>query len=157
MRFYISDADDPFIQTYARLFPGVFHPLADMPKDLRAHIRYPEELFSVQANMYALFHMTDPQVFYNKEDLWRVAQSNAGGPGTAMKPYYTIMKLAEVGKREEFILMAPFTPARKDNMIAWMAARCDDPNYGKVLVFTFPKQKLFTARSRSNRASIRTR
>jgi hypothetical protein len=141
-RFYISDADDPFIQTYAQMFPGVFHPLAEMPKDLRAHIRYPEEMFSVQANMYALFHMTDPQVFYNKEDLWRVAQSAAGGPGAAMTPYYNIMKLAEVGKREEFILMAPFTPARKDNMIAWMAARCDDPNYGKVLVFTFPKQKL---------------
>ena len=141
-RFYISDADDPFIQTYARMFPGVFHSLADMPKDLRAHIRYPEEMFSVQANMYALFHMTDPRVFYNKEDLWRVAQSAAGGTSTAMTPYYSIMKLAEVGKREEFILMAPFTPARKDNMIAWMAARCDDPNYGKVLVFTFPKQKL---------------
>ncbi len=86
--------------------------------------------------------MTDPQVFYNKEDLWRIAQSAAGGEGTAMTPYYNIMKLAEVGKREEFILMAPFTPARKDNMIAWIAARCDDPNYGKVLVFTFPKQKL---------------
>jgi hypothetical protein len=142
VRFYISDPDDPFIQTYARLFPGVFRPLSDMPKDLRAHIRYPEEFFSIQANMYALFHMTDPQVFYNKEDLWRVAQSAAGGPGTAMTPYYNIMKLAEVGTREEFILMAPFTPARKDNMIAWMAARCDDPNYGKVLVFTFPKQKL---------------
>jgi hypothetical protein len=142
VRFYISDPDDPFIRAYARLFPGVFHPLADMPKDLRAHIRYPEDLFSIQANMYALFHMTDPRVFYNKEDLWRVAQSAAGGPGTAMTPYYNIMKLAEVGTREEFILMTPFTPARKDNMIAWMAARCDDPNYGKVLVFTFPKQKL---------------
>jgi uncharacterized protein len=142
VRFYISDPEDPFILTYAHLFPGVFHPLAEMPKDLRAHIRYPEEFFSIQANMYALFHMTDPRVFYNKEDLWRVAQSAAGGPGTAMTPYYNIMKLAEVGKREEFILMAPFTPARKDNMIAWMAARCDDPNYGKVLVFTFPKQKL---------------
>ena len=142
VRFYISDADDPFIQTYAHIFPGVFHPLSEMPKDLRAHIRYPEELFSVQANMYALFHMTDPRVFYNKEDLWRVAQSAAGGPSAPMTPYYNIMKLAEVGQREEFILMAPFTPARKDNMIAWMAARCDDPNYGKVLVFTFPKQKL---------------
>ena len=142
VRFYISDPGDPFIQTYARLFPGVFHPLSDMPKDLRAHIRYPEEFFSLQANMYALFHMTDPRVFYNKEDLWRVAQSAAGGASAPLTPYYTIMKLAEVGQREEFILMAPFTPARKDNMIAWMAARCDDPNYGKVLVFTFPKQKL---------------
>jgi len=142
VRFYISDPGDPFIQTYARLFPGVFRPLADMPKDLRAHIRYPEELFSIQAGKYALFHMTDPRVFYNKEDLWRVAQTSAAGPAAPMTPYYNIMKLAEVGTREEFILMVPFTPARKDNMIAWMAARCDDPNYGKVLVFTFPKQKL---------------
>ena len=86
--------------------------------------------------------LTDPRIFYNKEDLWRVAQSAARGAAAPMSPYYTIMKLAEVGEREEFILMVPFTPARKDNMIAWMAARCDYPDYGKVLVFTFPKQKL---------------
>jgi hypothetical protein len=142
VRFYISDASDPLIQTYARIFPGVFAPLSAMPDDLRAHIRYPEEFFSIQAGKYALFHMTDPRVFYNKEDLWRVAQSAARGAAAPMTPYYTIMKLAEVGEREEFILMVPFTPARKDNMIAWMAARCDAPDYGKVLVFTFPKQKL---------------
>jgi hypothetical protein len=142
VRFYISDPTDPLVQVYARLFPGVFHPLADMPKDLRAHIRYPEEFFSIQAAKYAVFHMTDPRVFYNKEDLWRVAQSAVRGAAAAMTPYYTIMKLAEVGTTEEFILMVPFTPARKDNMIAWMAARCDEPDYGKVLVFTFPKQKL---------------
>jgi uncharacterized membrane protein (UPF0182 family) len=139
--FYIADPKDPFIQAYARIFPGVFHPLSEMPEDLRAHIRYPEDFFTIQASKYALFHMTDPQVFYNREDMWRVAQSAAGG-NAPMTPYYTIMKLAEVGQSEEFILMVPFTPARKDNMIAWMAARCDPPNYGKVLVFTFPKQKL---------------
>lgn len=142
VHFYISDETDPIIQAYSRLFPGVFQPLAAMPKDLRAHIRYPEEFFSVQASKYALYHMTDPHVFYNREDLWRVAQSATAGAAVPMSPYYTIMKLAEVGTKEEFILMVPFTPARKDNMIAWMAARCDDPNYGKVLVFTFPKQKL---------------
>jgi uncharacterized membrane protein (UPF0182 family) len=142
MRFYISDASDPLIRAYNNIFPGVFQPLSAMPEDLRAHIRYPEEFFSIQAGKYALFHMTDPRVFYNKEDLWRVAQSAARGAATPMSPYYTIMKLAEVGVREEFILMVPFTPARKDNMIAWMAARCDVPDYGKVLVFTFPKQKL---------------
>jgi hypothetical protein len=142
VRFYISDASDPLIQAYARIFPGVFAPLSAMPDDLRAHIRYPEEFFSIQAGKYALFHMTDPRVFYNKEDLWRVAQSAARGAAAPMSPYFTIMKLAEVGEREEFILMVPFTPARKDNMIAWMAARCDAPDYGKVLVFTFPKQKL---------------
>jgi uncharacterized membrane protein (UPF0182 family) len=142
VRFYISDASDPLIQAYARLFPGVFRPLASMPEDLRAHIRYPEEFFSIQASMYAVFHMTDPRVFYNREDVWRVAQSAARGTAVPMTPYYTIMKLAEVGTREEFILMVPFTPAKKDNMIAWMAARCDEPNYGKVLVFAFPKQRL---------------
>jgi uncharacterized membrane protein (UPF0182 family) len=142
VRFYISDASDPLIQAYNNIFPGVFEPLSAMPEDLRAHIRYPEEFFSIQAGKYALFHMTDPRVFYNKEDLWRVAQSAARGAAAPMSPYFTIMKLAEVGVREEFILMVPFTPARKDNMIAWMAARCDYPDYGKVLVFTFPKQKL---------------
>ena len=122
--------------------PGGVSPLDAMPKDLRAHIRYPEEFFTIQASKYAVFHMTDPRVFYNHEDLWRVAQSAARGAAEPMTPYYTIMKLAEVGTSEEFILMVPFTPATKDNMIAWIAARCDAPDYGKVLVFTFPKQKL---------------
>ncbi len=142
VRYYIADDTDPLIQVYSRIFPGVFHPLSQMPADLRAHIRYPEAFFSVQAAKYAVFHMTDPRVFFNKEDLWRVARSAARGPATPMTPYYTIMKLPEVGTQEEFILMVPFTPARKNNMIAWMAARCDAPNYGKVTVFTFPKQKL---------------
>jgi len=144
VRFYISDPTDPLIQAYARLFPGVFQPLDSMPEDLRSHIRYPIDFFTIQAAKYAIYHMTDPRVFYNKEDLWRVAQSGgaSSNSGQAMPPYYTVMKLAEVGTREEFILMVPFTPPRKDNMIAWMAARCDAPNYGKVLVFAFPKQKL---------------
>ena len=86
--------------------------------------------------------MTDPSVFYSKEDLWRVAARTVNGQSTAMNPYYAVMKLPEVGTTEEFILMVPFTPARKNNMIAWMAARCDGPDYGKVLVFTFPKEKL---------------
>lgn len=142
VHFYIADTTDPLIQAYGRIFPDTFQPLDAMPKDLRAHIRYPEGFFSIQARKFAVFHMTDPRVFYNKEDLWRVAQSAAQREGAPMSPYYTIMKLAEVGEKEEFILMVPFTPARKDNMIAWLAARCDEPNYGKVLVFTFPKQKL---------------
>lgn len=142
VRFYISDPSDLLIQVYSQIFPGVFEPLDAMPKDLRAHIRYPEDFFSVQAAKYAVYHMNDPRVFYNKEDLWRVAQSAARGPASPMTPYFTIMKLAEVGTSEEFILMVPFTPARKNNMIAWMAARCDPPNYGKVVVFAFPKQKL---------------
>jgi len=142
VHFYIADPEDPLIQAYARIFPGIFEPMSAMPADLRAHIRYPEGFFAIQANKFATFHMTDPRVFYNKEDLWRVAQSAAPDRAGPLPPYYTIMKLAEVGTKEEFILMSPFTPARKDNMIAWMAARCDPPNYGKVLVFMFPKQKL---------------
>ena len=142
-RFYLADTKDPLIRVYDKLFPGVFQPIDRMPKDLRDHIRYPQDLFSMQAQMYAVYHMTDPRVFYNKEDLWRVTQvASSGNPQTSMKPYYTIMKLPEVGKTEEFILMIPFTPARKNNMIAWMAARCDGEDYGKVLVFNFPKQKL---------------
>lgn len=142
VRYYIADPTDPLIQAYARIFPGVFHPLSQMPSDLRYHIRYPEDFFTIQASMYATYHMTDPRVFYSKEDLWRVASRTVNGQMTPMAPYYTIMKLPEVGKSEEFVLMIPFTPARKNNMIAWMAARCDPPNYGKVLVFAFPKEKL---------------
>ena len=142
VHFYVADPTDPLIQVYSSLFPGVFQPLDAMPADLRAHIRYPEDFFTIQAAKYAVFHMTDPRVFYNKEDLWRVAQSAARGANAPMSPYYTIMKLPGLGGREEFILMVPFTPARKENMIAWMAARCDVPNYGKVAVFAFPKQKL---------------
>ena len=142
VRFYIADPTDPLIQAYARIFPGVFHPLSEMPADLRYHIRYPEDFFAIQANLYATFHMTDPRVFYSKEDLWRVASRTVEGQMSPMAPYFTIMKLPEVGRNEEFVLMIPFTPARKNNMIAWMAARCDPPNYGKVLVFAFPKEKL---------------
>jgi uncharacterized membrane protein (UPF0182 family) len=113
-----------------------------MPQDLRRHIRYPQTLFTVQAKVYAIYHMTDPQVFYNKEDIWKIPESFTEGQSGPMVPYYTIMKLAGVGKDEEFILMVPFSPSKKENMIAWLAARCDEPNYGKLLVFDFPKEKL---------------
>jgi uncharacterized protein len=140
--FYIADPNDPIIRTYARIFPTMFKPLADMPQDLHNHIRYPQSLFTVQARVYAVYHMTDPQVFYNKEDVWRIPDSYTEGKSGPMSPYYTIMKLAEVGVKEEFILMVPFCPSKKENMIAWLAARCDEPNYGTLLVFDFPKQKL---------------
>ncbi len=142
VEFYIADPRDPLIQAWSHILPGVFHPLSDMPADLRAHIRYPEGYFEIQAAKYAVFHMTDPRVFYNKEDLWVVARSNAHGANTPMSPYYTILRLPGVSNTEEFVLMIPFTPARKQNMIAWMAARCDVPNYGHVVVFAFPKKKL---------------
>jgi uncharacterized membrane protein (UPF0182 family) len=133
------DAEDPLLRTFESIFPHAFAPLDSMPEDLQEHMRYPQPLFAVQAQVYATYHMTDPQVFYNKEDLWRVARR---GDGSSMTPYYTVMRLAGVGEKEEFILMLPFTPARKENMIAWMSARCDPPHYGKLLVYTFPKQRL---------------
>jgi uncharacterized membrane protein (UPF0182 family) len=140
--YYVADPSDPIIRAYGRIFPGVFKPLSAMPADLRAHIRYPQSLFAIQAKVYSLYHMTDPQVFYNKEDMWKIPESYSEGSMEQMVPYYTIMKLAEVGRQEEFILMVPFSPAKKENMIAWLAARCDEPNYGKLLVFDFPKQML---------------
>ncbi|PYV89959.1 MAG: UPF0182 family protein [Acidobacteria bacterium] len=140
--FYISDPGDPLIQVYSRIFPGVFKPMDQMPPHLRRHLRYPEDLFTIQANIYATYHMTDSQVFYNKEDLWRIPTLGQAGGDTPLEPYYTIMKLNTKAAREEFILMIPFTPARRENMIAWMAARCDEPNYGKLIVYDFPKQRL---------------
>lgn len=139
---YIADSADPMVRTYAQIFPKLFHPIEEMPKDLRSHIRYPQTLMNIQAEIYATYHMTDPQIFYNKEDLWKIAERKTGGSPGQVQPYYTITKLAGVGEKEEFILMAPFTPAKKENMISWMAARCDEPNYGKLLVYNFPKQKL---------------
>ena len=144
VRLWVVDTEDPLLRSLARIFPAAFTPLDSMPGDLRAHMRYPEMMFSVQAQVYATYHMTDPQVFYNKEDLWKVARQESGSQREPVdvSPYFTVMKLAGVGEKEEFILMLPFTPARKDNMIAWMSARCDPPHYGKLLVYTFPKQRL---------------
>lgn len=113
-----------------------------MPKDLRRHIRYPEDFFTIQANIYATYHMRDPQVFYNKEDLWRVPALSKSDGENVVEPYFIIMKLNTEAAQEEFILMIPFTPARRENMIAWMAARCDAPNYGRLIVYNFPKQRL---------------
>jgi uncharacterized membrane protein (UPF0182 family) len=139
--FYASDADDPILKTYAKIFPGVFKKLSDMPVELQQHIRYPPGMLSIQARMYRAYHMQDPQVFYNKEDLWAIPRKDMKGADQEMEPYYTIMRLPSE-KQEEFILLLPFTPRNKDNMSAWMAARCDAPNYGKVIVYNFPKQKL---------------
>jgi hypothetical protein len=98
-------------------------------------------MLSLQARMYRTYHMQDPQVFYNKEDLWTIPQATTGGAEREMRPYYTIMKLPD-GNKEEYILLLPFTPSKKDNMAAWLAARCDAPNYGKLIAYTFPKQRL---------------
>jgi hypothetical protein len=139
--FYVIEPDEPLIAAYARAFPGLFRPFSAMPEDLRAHIRYPQDLFGIQARMYAQYHMLDPQVFYNREDLWTVPVRKTEGRETEMEPYYTIMRLPGE-KREEFVLLLPFTPVRRDNMIAWLAARSDGADYGKLVLFEFPKGKL---------------
>jgi uncharacterized membrane protein (UPF0182 family) len=139
--YYVADAEDPVIRTYAKAFPGLLRPLAEMPKDLQAHIRYPEDLFTVQARMYATYHMQDPQVFYNKEDLWVVPRLPQEGRDREMEPYFTIMRLPGEPK-EEFVLLSGFNPSGRDNMIALMVARMDPPQYGGLIAYQFPKQKL---------------
>ena len=139
--YYIADPTDPIVRTYARAFPGLLKPLKDMPADLQPHVRYPEDLFAVQARMYAVYHMQDPQVFYNKEDLWTIPRLPQDGREREMDPYFTIMRLPGEAK-EEFVLLEAFNPSGRDNMIAVMAARADAPNYGRLIAYTFPKQKL---------------
>jgi hypothetical protein len=139
--FYIADPNDPVLQTYQRIFPALFQPLERMPASLRSHIRYPEDLFTLQASVYGTYHMQDPEVFYNKEDLWNFPRESHKGQNATMQPYYTIMRLPGE-QREEFILMLPMVPNNRDNMIAWLAARCDGANYGKVIEFAFSKEKL---------------
>jgi uncharacterized membrane protein (UPF0182 family) len=139
--FYMIDEKDPIIKTYAQIFPDLFKPFKEMPAELKAHIRYPKDLFKIQMETYTKYHMEDVQVFYNQEDLWQIPDEVYGDRRQEMEPYYIILKLPEE-QREEFFLMAPFTPSRKDNMIGWLAARCDLPNYGNLLVYKLPKEKL---------------
>jgi hypothetical protein len=139
---YVSDPTDPMIKVYENIFPGVFRPLSEIPPDLRRHLRYPEDIFRVQTYIYTVYHMGAPQIFYNKEDLWQIPTLSGGGSENPMAPYYTIMRLPQEKKQEEFILMLPFTPGRKDNLSAWMVARSDGENYGRLVVYRFPKQKL---------------
>jgi uncharacterized protein len=139
--FYIADAADPIVLTYQRIFPVLFHSMDSMPASLRQHIRYPEDLFILQAGVYGTYHMKDPEVFYNKEDLWSFPKENYAGQTITMQPYYTIMRLPGES-HEEFILMLPMVPRNRDNMIAWLAARCDGSNYGSVIEFAFSKEKL---------------
>ena len=139
--FYMIDEEDPIVKTYSSIFPDLFKPFAEMPADLKKHIRYPKDLFKIQVDTYRTYHMEDVQVFYNQEDLWQIPDELYGDSRQEMEPYYIIIKLPEDDK-EEFFLMLPFTPSKKDNMIAWLAARSDMPNYGNLLVYKLPKEKL---------------
>jgi len=137
--FHLLDPNDPVAATIGRVFPGLLTPLDKMPEDLRTRLRYPQLIFSMQAAMYATFHMTNPAIFYNREDQWEVPSFEVNNQSERMEPYYTIMKLpGEQGP--EFIQMLPFTPRQKDNLAAWMVARSDGEHYGKLVAFQFPKQ-----------------
>lgn len=138
---YQSDANDPIIHTWSRIFPGLIQPLASMSPGLKAHLRYPEDLFRVQRDIYSTYHIQDPRTFYGKEDAWDVpldptpSSDTQGGP---MAPYYVVMRLPD-GASEEFMMISPFTPRSKENMAAWMCAKCDPADYGQLLVYRFPK------------------
>ncbi|MBI5632169.1 MAG: UPF0182 family protein [Nitrospirae bacterium] len=140
LTFYVTDKEDPLIRTIDAIFPGTLKPLADMPADLRKHIRYPLDIFDIQTQIYSTYHMEAPQSFYNKEDQWEIP-ALGGTDKAVMESYYTIMKLPEE-KKEEFILMLPFNPKKKDNLSAWMVARSDGDDYGKLVVYRFPKDRL---------------
>ncbi len=141
---YVSDDKDPIIKTWQRIFPTLMKPMSQLPKGLKEHLRYPEDMFRVQREVYSLYHITDARSYYGKEDAWDVpaeptttAVDGAAG-AESMEPYYLNMRLPD-GQDEEFILITPFTPRSRDNMSAWMCGRCDGDNYGQLIVYKFPK------------------
>lgn len=139
--FYQMDPDDALASTWGKIYPGLFTPGGEIPDDIRRHLRYPEDLFSIQAETLSVYHMTEPQIFYNKEDVWQIATETYAGKETTVKPYYLVMVLPGESK-EEFVLLQPFTPRTKQNMVSWMAARMDGDKYGRLTVIAFPKDKL---------------
>jgi hypothetical protein len=139
--YYLVDETDPLAQTFGKIFPGLLKSASDMPAGLQAHWRYPEDLFRVQSALYQVYHMRDPKVFYNQEDLWAVPQENYSGQSQSVEPYYIVGRLPGEAQNE-FMIIQPFTPYNKDNLVAWMSALSDGENYGKVFVYTFPKQEL---------------
>ena len=139
---YVADQNDPLIQTYENMFPGTFTDISEMPQTLKDHIRYPEDYFALQTQLYRIYHMETPQVFYNREDAWEAAKvETAGSSHSDPMMRHLIMRLPDKEK-EEFILMLPYTPRGKDNMAAWMVARSDNDNYGKLITYLFSKQAL---------------
>lgn len=141
--YYVADPNEPILQAYATLFPGLFQPLEAMPPSLRSHLRYPRDLFNIQAELFATYHMEDVRVFYNREDQWALPNEIFETQEIRMEPYYVILDLPGDAERQpEFVLIQPYTPANKLNMIAWLAARNDPPHMGKLVVYEFPKQEL---------------
>ncbi|MBD2664535.1 hypothetical protein B6N60_03863 [Richelia sinica FACHB-800] len=141
VNFYIADINDPLITAWSKIFPQMFQPLQAMPENLRSHIRYPVDFFKIQSERFMTYHMTDPQVFYNREDQWQIPNEIYGSEPRPVEPYYLITSLPNVSF-EEFLLFLPYTPKQRTNLIAWLAARSDGENYGKLLVYIFPKERL---------------
>ena len=141
VRLYAVEEDEPILQAYSKAFPDLFQPLSEMPPSLLQHIRYPAFLFQVQVELYSLYHMQKPDIFYNREDAFSRPREIYGGGQVPVRPYYVIMRLPEF-PREEFILIMPYTPIQKDNMVAWLAARSDPEGYGSLFAFKYPKDKL---------------
>ncbi|HYU10292.1 MAG TPA: UPF0182 family protein [Gemmatimonadales bacterium] len=138
---YLADPADPLVRTFAKIFAGIFQPLDSMPADLRAHLRYPEDLFHVQSELYGAYHMAEPDIFYHREDQWQkpVLSIAPERPDPFLR--HMVMRLPEE-RQAEFILMVPFTPRGKDNLASWMVARNDGEHYGELVVYRFPKQSL---------------
>ena len=144
--FFVFDDNDPVIAAYRHIFPSLFRDASQMPADLRRHVRYPEALFKLQSEVYGLYHMTNAQVFFNREDLWTVATETVTDPegqqaAGPMQPNFVLMKLPG-GTGEEFVEILPFTPANRNNLIGWIAGRCDGAAYGTAVVYDFPKTRL---------------
>jgi len=141
VKFYLMETGDPLVASYQRAFPDLFRPFDEMPASLQSHIRYPEGLFLVQTQQYLSYHMTEPGVFYNQEDLWRIPEEIYDGAPQLMEPYYVMFRLPGEEK-PEYLLIQPYTPAGKSNMIAWIAARSDLPHYGELIAYELPRQEL---------------
>ncbi len=136
--FYVVDEEDPLVKTYQNMFPTLF--TDEIPEDVQEHFRYPVDLFKIQTSMYGTYHMSNLEVFYNREDFWEFPTEKYFNQDIEMDPYYITMKLPENDK-EEFILMTPYTPKKRQNMISWMGVRNDGDHYGELFVYRFPKQK----------------
>ena len=156
--FYIIDPKDPIIRAYAATFPNMFKPIDSMPSGLRAHLRVPEDLFNIQVQTYATYHITDPKVFFSREDVWDVptAQSSPGSVATPVQPYYVLFRLPGE-QNPEFLLIMPFTPLGKQNMVSWLAVRNDGANYGQYVSYVLPKDKvIFGPQQVANRINENT-
>jgi uncharacterized membrane protein (UPF0182 family) len=141
MTYYVWDEHDPLLAVYREIFPTLFRPRAEIPAGLVPHFRYPEDLFTIQAEVLRAYHMQDPKVFYNREDLWNVPNEIYQGEPQPMVPYYVLLRLPD-DEALTFQLVLPFTPARRDNMIALLAAKSDPDNYGRRVIYEFPKDRL---------------